>query len=150
VSGQFVRTFELITQGITLIISLITLWNDCPLKRTHELKFFVVSMLGFAVATGIIQEDLGMNRILHNTQWIVSQGVHVAVHVGLTMTLYVVICKLFTVFTNNLPLYSHRLADWHFELHLLGGRNMGAFMVMARFLGMLRRTMYYGSEYKFL
>jgi len=67
-SGQFVKTFELITQGIALIISLITLWNDCPLKRTHELKFFVASMLGFAVAAGIIQEDLGMNRILHNTQ----------------------------------------------------------------------------------
>ena len=150
VSGQFVTAFELITQGLALIISLITLWNARPLKWTHELKFFLGGMLGFAlaVAAGIIQADLGMNRILHNTQWIVGPHVHVAVLVGLTMTLYAVVYKLFPILTNNLPLYSHRLANWHFWLHLLGGIGMGAFMGMAGLLGMLRRTIYYGGEYQ--
>ncbi len=37
---------------------------------------------------GISQADRGMNRLLHNTQWIGGSHVHVAVLVGMTMTLY--------------------------------------------------------------
>ena len=35
-----------------------------------------------------MQADVGLNRILHNTQWIIGPHVHVAILVGLTMTLY--------------------------------------------------------------
>ena len=149
VSGQFVTAFELITQGLAVFISLVTLWNSRPLKWTPELKFLLGGLLGFAlaVAAGIIQADLGMNRILHNTQWIVGPHVHVAVLVGLTMTLYAVVYKVLPILTNGIELYSLKLTSYHFWLHLLGGVGMGAFMGMAGLLGMLRRTLYYNGEF---
>ena len=73
---------------------------------------------------------------------------HVAVLVGLTMTLYSVIYYLLPVLTNGAELWSQKLANWHFWLQLLGGIGMGAFMGMAGLHGMLRRTLYYGGEFE--
>ena len=88
VSGEMVTAFELITQGLAFFITLATLWSARPLKMTNELKFLLGGLLGFALAVpaGIMQADVGLNRILHNTQWIVGPHVHVAILVGLTMT----------------------------------------------------------------
>jgi cytochrome c oxidase subunit 1 len=85
VSGEMVTAFELITQGLAFFITLATLWSARPLKLTNPLKFLLGGLLGFALAVpaGIMQADLGLNRILHNTQWIVGPHVHVAVLVGL-------------------------------------------------------------------
>ncbi len=149
ISGEFVTAFELITQGLAFFITLITLWSARPLKMTNPLKFLLGGLLGFglAVPAGIIQADIGLNRILHNTQWIVGPHVHVAILVGLTMTLYSAIYYLLPVLTNGAKLYSQKLANWHFWLHLIGGIGMGAFMGMAGLKGMLRRTIYYEGEY---
>ena len=149
VSGEMVTAFELITQGLAFFITLVTLWSARPLKMTNPLKFLLGGLLGFALAVpaGIIQADLGLNRILHNTQWIVGPHVHVAVLVGLTMTLYAAIYYLFPVLTNGAKLYSEKLANLHFWCHLLGGIGMGAFMGMAGLQGMLRRTVYYNGEF---
>lgn len=148
-SGEVVTAFELITQGIAVFITLTTLYKAKPIKMTNELKFLLGGILGFmlAVPAGIIQADLGMNRVLHNTQWIIGNHVHVAVLVGLTMTLYSAIYVLFPILTNGVKLYSQKLADLHFWLHLVGGIGMGAFMGMAGLDGMLRRTIYYNGEY---
>jgi cytochrome c oxidase subunit 1 len=73
--------------------------------------------------------------------------VHVAVLVGLTMTLYSAIYVLFPIVTNGAKLYSQKLANFHFWAHLVGGIGMGAFMGMAGLQGMLRRTIYYNGEY---
>jgi len=148
-SGEMVTAFELITQGIAVFIVLTTLWKAKPLKITNELKFLLGGILGFvlAVPAGIIQADLGMNRVLHNTQWIIGNHVHVAILVGLTMTLYSAIYVLFPILTNGVKLYSQKLANAHFWLHLVGGIGMGAFMGMAGLDGMLRRTIYYNGEY---
>ena len=86
-----------------------------------------------AVPAGIMQADLGLNRILHNTQWIVGPHVHVAILVGLTMTLYSAIYYLFPMLTNGAKLYSQKLANFHFWAHLMGGIGMGAFMGNGRF-----------------
>jgi len=94
-----------------------------------------------------MQADLGLNRILHNTQWIVGPHVHVAVLVGLTMTLYSAIYYLFPLLTNGAKLYNQKLANFHFWAHLLGGIGMGAFMGMAGLQGMLRRTIYFEGEF---
>jgi cytochrome c oxidase subunit 1 len=149
VSGEMVTAFELITQGLAFFITLATLWSARPLKMTNPLKFLLGGLLGFAMAVpaGIIQADLGLNRILHNTQWIVGPHVHVAVLVGLTMTLYAAIYYLFPVLTNGAKLYSEKLANIHFWAHLLGGIGMGAFMGMAGLQGMLRRTIYFDGEF---
>lgn len=149
VSGEMVTAFELITQGLAFFITLATLWSARPLQMTNPLRFLLGGLLGFALAVpaGIIQADLGLNRILHNTQWIVGPHVHVAVLVGLTMTLYSAVYFLFPILTNGATLYSQKLATFHFWAHLLGGIGMGAFMGMAGLQGMLRRTVYYNGEF---
>jgi cytochrome c oxidase subunit 1 len=148
-SGEMVTAFELITQGLAFYITLATIWSARPLKMTNELKFLLGGLLGFALAVpaGIMQADIGLNRILHNTQWIVGPHVHVAVLVGLTMTLYSAIYILLPIVTNGAKLYSQKLANVHFWTHLLGGIGMGAFMGMAGLQGMLRRTIYYNGEF---
>jgi cytochrome c oxidase subunit 1 len=148
-SGEMVTAFELITQGLAFFITLATLWSARPLKMTFPLRFLLGGLLGFALAVpaGIMQADLGLNRILHNTQWIVGPHVHVAVLVGLTMTLYSAIYLLFPIVTNGAKLYSEKLALFHFWAHLLGGIGMGAFMGMAGLQGMLRRSLYVNGEF---
>ena len=149
VSGELVTAFELITQGLAFFITLATLWAARPLKMTNPLKFLLGGLLGFALAVpaGILQADIGLNRSLHNTQWVVGPHVHVAILVGLTMTLYSAIYYLLPVLTNGAKLYSQKLANFHFWAHLIGGIGMGAFMGMAGLQGMLRRTLYFDGEY---
>jgi cytochrome c oxidase subunit 1 len=151
-SGEMVTAFELITQGLAFFIALATLWSARPLKMTNPLKFLLGGLLGFALAVpaGIMQADVGLNRILHNTQWVVGPHVHVAVLVGLTMTLYSAIYLLFPILTNGAKVHSQKLADLHFWCHLLGGIGMGAFMGMAGLNGMLRRSVYVNGEFKVL
>ncbi|HNW60263.1 MAG TPA: cbb3-type cytochrome c oxidase subunit I [bacterium] len=148
-SGEMVTAFELITQGLAFAITLITLWSARPLKMTNPLKFLLGGLLGFALAVpaGIMQADLGLNRILHNTQWVVGPHVHVAVLVGLTMTLYSAIYLLLPILTNGARLWSQKLASFHFWAHLIGGIGMGAFMGMAGLHGMLRRALYFNGEF---
>jgi cytochrome c oxidase subunit 1 len=149
VSGEMVTAFELITQGLAFFVTLATLWSARPLKMTMPLRFLLGGLLGFALAVpaGIMQADLGLNRILHNTQWIIGPHVHVAILVGLTMTLYSAIYLLFPIVTNGAKLYSEKLALFHFWAHLIGGIGMGAFMGMAGLQGMLRRSLYVNGEF---
>ena len=122
VSGEMVTAFELITQGLAFFITLATLWSARPLKMTNPLKFLLGGLMGFALAVpaGIIQADIGLNRILHNTQWVIGPHVHVAVLVGLSMTLYSAIYILLPILTNGAQLYSQKLANFHFWAHLTG------------------------------
>ncbi len=149
VSGEMVTAFELLTQGLALFITLMTLWKARPLKMTHELKYLLGGLVGFglAVPAGIIQADMAMNRVLHNTQWIIGAHVHIAIIVGLYMTLYSVVYVLWPLVTNNAKLWSNKLANIHFWLQLIGGIGMGAFMGMAGLDGMLRRHMYFNGEF---
>lgn len=151
-SGELVTVFELITQGLAFFITLATLWSARPLKMTNPLKFLIGGLLGFALAVpaGIMQADVGLNRILHNTQWVVGPHVHVAILIGLTMTLYSAIYILFPIVTNGAKIYSQKLVNVHFWSHLIGGIGMGAFMGMAGLNGMLRRTLYYNGEFNLL
>ena len=149
-SGEMVTAFELITQGLAFFVTMVTLWKARPLKMTNELKFLLGGLLGFALAVpaGIMQADAGLNRILHNTQWIVGPHVHVAILVGLTMTLYSAVYVLLPILTNGAKLWSQKLANVHFWAHLIGGIGMGAFMGMAGLQGMLRRTIYEDGEFR--
>jgi cytochrome c oxidase subunit 1 len=150
ISGEMVTAFELVTQGIAIFITLVTLWSARPLKMSNELKFLLGGILGFmlAVPAGIIQADMGLNRILHNTQWVAGPHFHVAILVGLTMTLYSAIYILWPTLTNGVKLYSQKMANYHFWAHLVGGIGMGAFMGMAAMDGALRRTLYLDGEYQ--
>ncbi|MCL2422611.1 MAG: cbb3-type cytochrome c oxidase subunit I [Micrococcales bacterium] len=149
-SGEFVTALELVTQGLAFFIVLVTLYQARPLEMTFPLKFLIGGLLGFALAVpaGIMQADAGLNRVLHNTQWIVGPHVHVAVLVGLTMTLYAAVYFLLPILTNGAELWSTKLANVHFWCHLVGGVSMGAAMGMAGLQGMLRRTVYTGGEFR--
>ncbi len=150
ISGEMVTAFELLTQGLALFITLVTLWKARPLKMTFELKYLLGGLVGFglAVPAAIIQADMGMNRVLHNTQWIIGAHVHIALIVGLYMTLYSAVYVLWPLVTNNTELWSKKLANTHFWMHLIGGIGMGAFMGMAGLDGMMRRHLYVNGEFQ--
>ncbi len=152
ISGEMVTAFELLTQGLALFITLVTLWKARPLKMTMELKYLLGGLVGFglAIPAAIIQADMGMNRVLHNTQWIIMAHVHIALIVGLYMTLYSALYVLWPIVTNNTKLYSSKLSNAHFWLYLIGGIGMGAFGGMAGLDGMLRRHLYVDGEFNTL
>ena len=149
ISGEMVTAFELLTQGLALFITLMTLWKARPLKMTMELKYLLGGLAGFglAVPAAIIQADMGMNRILHNTQWIIMAHVHVAFLAGLYMTLYSAVYVLWPLVTNNTEMYSKKLSNIHFWMFFIGGIGMGAFAGMAGIHGMLRRHLYIHGEF---
>jgi cytochrome c oxidase subunit 1 len=149
ISGEMVTAFELLTQGLALFITLVTLWKARPLKMTPPLAYLLGGLIGFglAVPAAIIQADMGMNRILHNTQWIIMAHVHIALIVGLYMTLYSALYVLWPIVTNNTKMYSKKLTWIHYWLYLIGGVGMGAFGGMAGLDGMLRRHLYIHGEF---
>lgn len=152
ISGEMVTAFELLTQGLALFITLVTLWKARPLKMTPQLAYLLGGLVGFglAVPAGIIQADMGLNRVLHNTQWISFAHFHIALIVGLYMTLYSVLYVLWPLVTNNTKLFSIKLTWVHFWLYLIGGIGMGAFAGMAGLDGMLRRHLYVNGEFNTL
>jgi len=152
ISGEMVTAFELLTQGLALFITLVTLWKARPLKMTPQLAYLLGGLSGFglAVPAAIIQADMGMNRVLHNTQWIIFAHVHIALIVGLYMTLYSAVYVLWPLVTNNTTLFSKKLTWAHFWLYLIGGIGMGAFAGMAGLDGMLRRHLYVHGEFNTL
>jgi len=152
ISGEMVTAFELLTQGLALFITLVTLWKARPLKMTPPLAYLLGGLVGFglAVPAGIIQADMGMNRILHNTQWISFAHFHIALIVGLYMTLYSALYVLWPLVTNNTKMFSTKLTWTHFWLYLIGGVGMGAFGGMAGLDGMLRRHLYIDGEFNTL
>ncbi len=149
ISGEMVTAFELLTQGLALFITLVTLWKARPLKMTPPLAYLLGGLIGFglAVPAGIIQADMGMNRVLHNTQWISFAHFHIALIVGLYMTLYSALYVLWPIVTNNTKLWSSKLTWTHFWLYLIGGVGMGAVIGMAGLEGMLRRHLYVDGEF---
>jgi len=149
ISGEMVTAFELLTQGLALFITLVTLWKARPLKMTPPLAYLLGGLVGFglAVPAGIIQADMGLNRVLHNTQWISFAHFHIALIVGLYMTLYSALYVLWPLVTNNTKLFSTKLTWAHFWLYLIGGIGMGAFAGMAGLDGMLRRHLYVNGEF---
>ncbi len=152
ISGEMVTAFELLTQGLALFITLVTLWKARPLKMSPELAYLLGGLAGFglAVPAGIIQADMGLNRVLHNTQWISFAHFHIALIVGLYMTLYSALYVLWPLVTNNTTLFSKKLTWAHFWLYLIGGIGMGAFAGMAGLDGMLRRHLYVNGEFNTL
>jgi cytochrome c oxidase subunit 1 len=73
--------------------------------------------------------------------------VHIALIVGLYMTLYSAVYVLWPIVTNNTKMFSSKMSNLHYWLHLIGGIAMGAFMGMAGLDGMLRRHLYVDGEF---
>jgi len=149
VSGQFVTWGEFITMGLTIFAVMMTIWLARPVKFSPPLKFVMGSIFGFIVGgmAGLTQANVGLNVVLHNTQWVIGIHGHTMLLGGLAMLLFAVIYALVPLLT-KLEIRSQRLVDYHFWLWIVGVTIMTYAMGMAGTQGMLRRTLYETGQYQ--
>lgn len=147
-SGQLITWGEYFTMGLTIFVSLMTIWKAKPVKMGPPLKFVLGSMFGFVMGgiAGLIQANVGLNMIFHNTQWVVALHAHTFLLTGVGTMLFSVIYTLVPMLT-RLEFKFKKLVDWHLWLWLLGSVSMAYAMGMAGSNGMLRRTLYTHGEF---
>ncbi len=148
-SGQIITWGEFFTMGLTIFASLMTVWLARPVKMTPALKFALGSIFGFIMggAAGLIQANMGLNVVFHNTQWVVALHAHTFLLTGVGTMLFSVIYALVPMLT-KLEFRSRRLIDVHFWLWIVGSVVMAYAMGMAGARGMLRRTFYEGGQFQ--
>ena len=148
-SGQFVTWGEFVTMGLTMFSVMMTIWLARPIQWSPPLKFVLGSIFGFVVGgtAGLVQANVGLNVVLHNTQWIIGIHAHMQLLAGLGMLLFAVIYALLPLLT-KLEIRSQRLVDLHFWTWLGGAVIMAYAMGMAGIEGMLRRTIYTDALYQ--
>lgn len=148
-SGQFVTWGEFVTMGLTIFAVMMTIWLARPVKFSPPLKFIMGSIFGFLIGgmAGLIQANVGLNLVLHNTQWVIGIHAHTMLLVGLSMLLFAVIYALVPLLT-KLEIRSQQLVDYHFWGWLVGAMLMVYAMGMAGTQGMLRRTLYADALYQ--
>jgi cytochrome c oxidase subunit 1 len=148
-SGQFVTWGEFLTMGLTMFAVMMTIWLARPVKFSPALKFVMGSIFGFVVGgiAGLTQANVGLNVVLHNTQWVIGNHAHIMLLVGLGMLLFAVIYALLPLLT-KLEIRSQRLVDYHFWGWIVGAVMMAYAMGMAGSRGMLRRTLYADTLYQ--
>jgi cytochrome c oxidase subunit I len=147
-SGQFITWGEFFTMGLTIFASMMTVWLARPVQMTPALKFALGSMFGFMMGgvAGLIQANMGLNVVFHNTQWVVALHAHTFLITGVGTMLFAVLYALVPMLT-KLEFRSKRLVNAHFWLWIVGSVVMAYAMGMAGARGMLRRTFYEGGEY---
>ncbi len=148
-SGQFITWGEFFTMGLTIFASLMTIWLARPVKFTSALKFILGSIFGFVIGgtAGLIQANLGLNLVFHNTQWVIGPHAHVLLLVGVGMLLFAVIYALIPMLTKR-EIRSQWLTDIHFWAWLVGALIMTYAMGLAGSRGMLRRMLYTTTLYQ--
>jgi len=142
-SGQFITWGEFFTMGLTIFASLMTIWLARPVKITPPLLFILGSIFGFIIggAAGLTQANVGLNLILHNTQWVIMTHGHTMLLTGLSMLLFAVIYALVPMLTGR-EIRSRALTLAHFWFWIVGSVLMTYVMGMAGTQGMLRRMLY--------
>ena len=147
-SGQLITWGEYFTMGLTLFATLMTIWKARPVKMSAPLKFVLGSMFGFVMGAiaGLIQANVGINMVFHNTQWVIALHAHTFLLTGVGTMLFSVIYTLVPMMT-GLEFKFKRLVNWHFWLWMVGSVSMAYAMGMAGAKGMLRRTLYTGGEF---
>ncbi len=143
ISGQLITWGEFFTMGLTIFASLMTIWQARPVKLTPPLKFILGSIFGFMMGgvAGLIQANVGLNMVFHNTQWVVSLHAHTFLLTGVGMLLFAVMYALIPMLT-KLEFKDQRLVNIHFWFWIVGSVAMAYAMGMAGARGMLRRTLY--------
>jgi cytochrome c oxidase subunit 1 len=148
-SGQFITWGEFFTMGLTIFASMMTVWLARPVKMTPALQFALGSMFGFVMGgvAGLIQANVGLNLVFHNTQWVVALHAHTFLLTGVGTMLFSVLYALVPMLT-KLEYRSRALINIHFWLWIGGSVIMAYAMGMAGSRGMLRRTFYLGGEFQ--
>ncbi len=147
-SGQFVTWGEFLTMGLTIFAVLMTIWEARPLKITPALRFILGSIFGFIMggAAGLLQANVGLNLVFHNTQWVVALHAHTFLLTGLGSLLFGAVYALVPLLT-KLEVRDTWLAKAHFWFWMVGSVVMAYGMGMAGAQGMLRRTLYPAAAY---
>jgi cytochrome c oxidase subunit 1 len=147
-SGQLITWGEFFTMGLTIFASMMTVWLARPIKMTPPLKFALGSMFGFMMGgvAGLIQANVGLNLVFHNTQWVVALHAHTFLLTGVGTMLFSVLYALVPMLT-KLEYRSKALINLHFWLWMVGSVIMAYAMGMAGSQGMLRRTFYEGGQW---
>jgi cytochrome c oxidase subunit 1 len=106
-------------------------------------------MFGFMMGgvAGLIQANVGLNVVFHNTQWVVALHAHTFLLTGVGMMLFSVLYALVPMLT-KLEYRSKALINAHFWLWIMGSVIMAYAMGMAGTRGMLRRTLYEGGVFQ--
>jgi cytochrome c oxidase subunit 1 len=148
-SGQFITWGEFFTVGLTIFASMMTVWLARPVKMTPALKFALGSMFGFMMGgvAGLIQANVGLNLVFHNTQWVIALHAHTFLLTGVGTMLFSVLYALVPMLT-KLEFRSKALINAHFWLWIVGSVVMAYAMGMAGSRGMLRRTFYEGGQFQ--
>ncbi len=147
-SGQIITSGEILTMGLTIFASLMTIYLARPVKFTPALKFILVSMFGFMLGSvaGITQANFGLNVVLHNTQWVIGTHAHSQLLLGLSPLLFGVVYALLPLLTGK-EAKSPLLVNLHLVFWVGGAVLMSMAMGWAGLDGMLRRTLYPGGEF---
>ena len=142
-SGQMITWGEFFTMGLTIFASLMTIWKARPVKFTPPMIFVLGSIFGFLIGggAGLTQANVGLNVILHNTQWVIMTHAHTMLLTGLSMVLFAVIYTLVPILTGK-EIRSRALTFAHFWFWIIGSVLMTYVMGMAGSQGMLRRMLY--------
>jgi cytochrome c oxidase subunit 1 len=106
-------------------------------------------MFGFIMGgvAGLIQANVGLNMVFHNTQWVVALHAHTFLLTGVGTMLFSVLYALVPMLT-KLEFRSKALVNAHFWLWIVGSVVMAYAMGMAGARGMLRRTFYEGGQFQ--
>lgn len=147
-SGQIITWGEFFTMGLTLFVTIMTIWLARPVKMSPALKFALVSMFGFVMGgtAGLIQANVGLNMVFHNTQWVVALHAHTFLLTGVGSMLFCVLYALVPMMT-KVEFKSKLLVNLHLWLWMIGSVGMAYTMGMAGSKGMLRRTLYTAGEF---
>lgn len=142
-SGQFITSGEILTMGLTIFASLMTIYLARPIKFTPALKFILASMFGFMLGSvsGIMQANYGLNVVLHNTQWVAGPHFHTMLLLGLSPLIFGIVYALIPLLTGG-EVKSKLLVNLHLIFWIGGALLMNMAMGWAGLDGMLRRTLY--------
>lgn len=151
VSGQLITSGEILTVGMTIFATMMTIYLARPVKFTAALKFVLTSMYGFMLGAiaGIVQANYGLNVVLHNTQWVIGAHAHTMLLLGLSPLIFAIVYALVPLLTGR-EVKSNLLVNLHLIFWVGGALLMNLAMGWAGLDGMLRRTLYpsglYGGE----
>lgn len=148
ISGQFITSGEIITMGLTIFASMMTIYLARPIKFTPALKFILTSMFGFMLGAvaGITQANYGLNVVLHNTQWVIGIHAHTMLLLGLSPLLFAVVYALIPLLVSR-EMKSQLLVNLHLIFWVAGSLIMVMAMGSAGLDGMLRRVIYPSGDF---
>ena len=114
-------TFAIVLASAVSIYALSATMYRSDFQWTAASKFLVAGMIGWLTAgfQGVINADIQLNEMIHNTLWVVGHFHHMAL-LGLGMILMGVFYAVLPMISHR-PLYSEKLANIHLWGMLIGG-----------------------------